>query len=423
MDVKIFPTTFNGTLDMIGSKSLSHRYLIGAALSSEKSTLYNLMESEDIIATKTILKAMGASIYQNSIKGPSNQPPSEVLDARASGSTLRFLIPLTMRFNEPVTFMGKDRLPKRSLAAYLETFKSKNVEFIPQNKNTWLPLKVKGPLSPGDYVIKGDISSQFVSGLCFLLPLLNEDSKIILKGEISSKSYIQMTLDVLNDFDIKTTFKDNIIYISGNQTYQAIKKTIEGDYSHSVFFLSGALLDGAITLNHLPKSSLQGDHKVLSFLKDMGAQLSHEESRVKIQKTKLNPVTLDLDDTPDLAPMLMALSAFTEGKTTFTGLKRLKHKESDRLAVMKEILTKIGIVFEGDEDQISIQGKSTLFEVTDPFDAKDDHRIAMTLAMIAPKAKAPYIVKGFECIQKSYPKFLEDYQKIGGKFEIMEEKR
>ena len=421
MDVKIFPTTFNGHLNMVGSKSLSHRYLIGAALSNEPSTLTNLMDSLDIKATKEILESMGAALSHDHVHGPLKTLPKTVLNAHASGSTLRFTIPLAMTFDEPVIFDGKDRLPKRSLEAFQDVFLSKGLTFNPLKKPNWLPLEVKGPIQPGDYFIKGNISSQFVSGLLWVLPFLEGDSRILLDKNMASISYIQMTLDVLKDFNVQTTFTDDIIWVPGSQKVTPLIKTIEGDYSHSVFFLSGALLGGAITLNHLPEKSLQGDQKVVAFLKSMGAFIQRKNDSITVKNQSLKGSMFDLDDTPDLAPMLIALSAFVDGKSVFKGLSRLKHKESDRLTEMKKILTQLAVSFKGDDQTLEVFGKNTLFEAKSAFDAANDHRIAMTLAMLAPKAKTPFIIQGFECIDKSYPTFLNDYLALGGKYEILEE--
>ena len=416
MTIKVFPRTFHGDLTMIGSKSLSHRYLIGAALANQPSRLNNLMISEDTTATLDSLKAMGAIVKGENIQGPLQVNKALTLHMHASGSSLRFLIPQALRFNQPVTFTGKDRLPERSLAAYAALANSEGWTFDSPAGKKWLPLKVQGPLKAGGFSIDDQISSQFVTGLLMALPLLDGDSKIILTKKAVSKPYIDMTLDVLKDFGIIVHIEDDGFKIPGNQTYHPVNTTIEGDYSHSIFFIAGALLGGNLTLHGLPIKSLQGDIAGLEVIQSMGGDLTHKAGTVTVKQSSLKEASIDLTDTPDLAPMLMALSAFSEGATTFNHVDRLKHKESDRLSVMKHTLNQMGVDSEIDANTLTVHGGHKSFQSHTPFETFNDHRIAMTLAMLAPKAKAPYIIRNVECTLKSYPDFLQDYEAIGGTY-------
>ncbi len=417
MNIRVFPSSFKGSVEVIGSKSLSHRYLIAAALSPHESKLFGLMDSDDIRATKNILKALGATIDLPNVKGPLKVTSETSFDAAASGSTLRFMIPQLLRFNHPFTLTGKDRLPKRSLKAYQDAFSHQPVTFKPLGED-WLPLELQGPLKPGTYKIDGDISSQFISGFCMALPFLEGDSIIHLNTPVGSAPYLTMTLQVLAEFGIQIIQEDTRIMIPGHQTVNALKKTIEGDYSQALFFIAGALLGGELTLLNLPKNSLQGDAFILELLSLMGVAFDHQDHELRIKSQPFKSVDVSLDATPDMAPMLMLLSAFGKGPSTFKDLTRLREKESDRYQVILDTLTNMSVITEGSEQALSVQPIKS-FVAKQPFKTHYDHRIAMACLMLAPKAAEPYIIEGVECIDKSYPGFLEIYQSIGGRYEII----
>ena len=417
MNIRVFPSSFKGSVDVIGSKSLSHRYLIAAALSPYESQLYGLMDSDDIRATKNILSTLGATIDLPSVKGPLKITSNTTLDAAASGSTLRFMIPQLLRFAHSFILSGKDRLPKRSLKAYQDAFSNQPITFKPLGED-WLPLELKGPLKPGTYEIDGDISSQFISGLCMALPFLEGDSIVHLNTPVSSAPYLTMTLWVLAEFGIQITQEERRLIIPGQQSVSALKKTIEGDYSQALFFIAGALLGGELTLLNLPKNSLQGDAFILELLSLMGVTFDHQDHELKIKSQSFKSVDLSLDATPDMAPMLMLLSAFGNGPSTFRDLSRLREKESDRYQVILDTLTNMGVITKGSEQALSVQPIKS-FTAKQPFQTHHDHRIAMACLMLAPKAAQPYIIEGVECIDKSYPDFLEIYQSIGGRYEII----
>lgn len=418
MDIRVFPTTFFGHVDVIGSKSLSHRYVIAACLSEQVSEIHKVMDSEDLKATITILQSLGATINLPFIKGPLNKVPLHSLDASASGSTLRFLIPLAMQLGHPITFIGKERLPFRSLLPYQETFAQLGVHFTPLQEKVWLPLTVKGPLLPGTYALDASVSSQFITGLLWVLPFLKKNSTIIFSSPIASKPYMEMTIGVLKQYGVIIHSQKDRLLIPGNQTVKPIKHTIESDYSHSVFFLAGALLKGSLSLSTFPKVSLQGDQQVLKYLVKMGAVIDHQEDTLHVNAQTLKGCDLDFLDYPDLAPMFLALSGFVQGTTRFFNLHRLADKESSRFIVMKDIFDRLGVFYQGDDQCFTVQGKDD-FTALSPLQTYQDHRIAMTLLMLAGKAKAPYVIQGVECLQKSYPNFLDVYQTIGGRFNII----
>jgi 3-phosphoshikimate 1-carboxyvinyltransferase len=418
MDIRVYPSTFQGTVSLIGSKSLSHRYAILASLSDQPSQLRGLMDADDLDATKQCLVALGAQMDGITIKGPLRPNDFVQLDAHASGSTLRFLLPFSLLFSKSVVWQGRHRLPKRSLHAYQESLVEHGVTMTPLLKDQWLPLRVNGPLQPGHYYIKANLSSQFVSGLLMTLPFLNGDSTLTLTDEVSSLPYIHMTLNVLKDFGIVIESSFPNFFIRGRQKVKPVDVTIEGDYSHSVFFIAGALLGGQLTLHNLPEYSVQGDAEIVNILKRSRVNFDHQDGTIKIKTQRCLPFILSMKNIPDLAPMLMALAGFIEGTSEFSDIQRLNTKESPRLTVITHILSQLNVPYELKEDSLKITG-IPFFSGENVFETHDDHRIAMTLLMLAPKAKQPYIIKGVECIAKSFPNFLKVYQDIGGKFDII----
>ncbi len=417
MDVRVFPTEFKGHVDLIGSKSLSHRMLIAASLSPFQSELNGLMQSVDISATLSILKAFGLQSESPYFKGPlSCEAPLQV-NAKASGSTLRFLIPLALLFEHPITFTGEDRLPERSLDAYARCFKDHHVTFS-RRQAPWLPLTVQGPLKPGTFTLDASLSSQFVSGLLFALPLLPGDSKIILEGKIASEPYIQMTLEVLRKSRIEISYNPPEIIIPGYQTYQSIQEIVEGDYSHSIFFLAGALMNGDLSIHNLNPSSIQGDHQVIKWLQGMQGKLTWNHDHLTVKKSTLQPFNGSMEHHPDLAPMLMALAASIPETSHFYDLERLNHKESRRLDAMVTLLKRMNVDVSGDARHLQIKGQPQ-FHLEGALHTHADHRLAMTFLMMAARATRPYIVRGVECVDKSYPEFLDVYRAIGGRFETI----
>lgn len=421
MDIRVFPSTFHGTVSLIGSKSLSHRYLIGAALGNQESLIHGLMDADDIDATKNILKALGAEIDLPKIKGPLQATGPQTLNAGASGSTLRFLIPIALLMDTPFIFEGTRRLPQRTLQAYEDCFRDHDVVFE-RLSDHYLPLKVQGPLKPGIFHLAADISSQFVSGLLFALPFLNGDSVIQLKTKIASKPYFEMTLNVLKEFGLSFEETETMIKVPGLQTIKPLSKTIEGDYSQALFFGAGAILGGDLKLLGLTPSSMQGDAQVFSNLKTMGIDFHREKDTLQISSQSFHHLDMDLEKTPDAAPMLMLMSAFGQSPSSFQSLHRLKEKESDRYQAICQTFDQMHIPYQGNHDETIVWPKPT-FQSNQPFKTFDDHRMAMALLMCAPKAAAPYLLKGVECIDKSYPNFLEIYKDIGGKFEVLGDQR
>lgn len=419
MSIRIHPSPLRGNVDVIGSKSLSHRYMIAAALAHGKSVLSHRMHSEDLDATCSILTALGAQIEGDDVVGPIHFHAQTRLNAKASGSTLRFLIPLLLLSNQVVVIEGEDRLPFRSLEAYQTVCKTKGLHFKPLASNQWLPLELKGPLQPGVFELDGSVSSQFVSGLMFALPLLDRDSHILMSSPLTSKPYVSMTIHVLKDFGIKIEETDQGYFIPGQQTYLPLQTVIESDYSHSVFFLAAGALSGPIRLGHFQPSSVQGDEVVKTLFENMEAQIEHVGSHIHVRRSTLKPFNADFEDCLDLVPMMALLAATIDGRSTLSGLSRLKYKESDRLSAIKTLLKLLHVTFEVREDVLIIQGQNSL-HAQSPLPTFNDHRFVMALAMLAPFMANDYIIEDIESVRKSYPEFFDVYQQLGGRIEVIE---
>lgn len=414
MKLTINPTFLSGDVNVISSKSYSHRYVIAASLAHGKSVLENILESDDLEATIEGLKNLGAHIEGSTIKGnyPKCMRPS--IFCKESGSTLRFLIPLALLTNKEMTFYGEGRLSKRPLHVYEELFNEKHIFYKKPTKEN-LPFIVKGPLVPGDYLIKGNVSSQFVSGLLFALPLLKDDSNIILIPPIESFDYILMTIDVLQQFGIKITFDHQTIHIFGNQTYKPCEVSVEADYSQAAFWMVAAIIGRKITFSNLNPNSKQGDKKIIDVIKEMGGLIDFDSIQKSYQvfPSQTKGIPVDLSQIPDLGPILMILAGLSEGVTTFSGIERLKIKESNRIEAMIDVLTKFGVKTIEEEDTVKVFGQKQ-FRGNQVFSSYQDHRIAMAIAIGAIRAHGKVIIEDYEVVKKSYPDFFKVYENLGG---------
>lgn len=412
--IKIIPTPLEGSVDIVSSKSLSHRYVLAAALAEGKSKIENILDSDDLVATKNALIGLGAKINDDVIIGSKVKKVADTIDCFESGSTVRFLIPVAMLQEEPVTFIGKNQLPFRTQAMYEEIFKD-NYQFD-HPKDRWLPLTVSGPLKGGTYPLRGDVSSQFITGLLYALPLAPNDSEIVLTSHLESVGYVDLTLDVLKKFGIKIIPTPTGYKIPGNQVYQPGNYKVEGDFSGAAFFVAAGLLSGPITLNNLNHESLQGDKAIIDIAQQMGGKIKKTEDGYKVYPSKLKGVTVDVGQIPDLGPILMVLGALAEGTMIIENAARLRIKESDRLEAMVSNLTKIGAQIKVDGDRVEITGQKTLKGGKEVSSYKD-HRIAMAMAIASIRCEEPIIIDDETVVSKSYPNFFDSFTKLGGKVE------
>ena len=395
MNIRINPSTARGRITAPPSKSMAHRNLICGALTAG-SEITNLAWSEDMKATLRCLTALGAHVEQDGdtvrIGGliPSDAVPTTPLDCNESGSTLRFMIPLCLLSQQPVTLTGAARLMQRPLGVYADLCAEKGLRFE-QSGNT---LTVCGPLGGGRYTVPGDVSSQFISGLLFALPLAQEDSVLTITGKAESLSYIDLTLKALTDFGIRLFRMGDAILIPGRQTYHSDTMAVEGDWSNAAFLDVFNLFGGDVTVEGLDACSPQGDRV-------------YREYFVKLARRESTP--LDLADCPDLAPILFVVAAVAGGGV-FENTARLKIKESDRAAAMQAELNKCGIPVTVEENRVIVHD-APLHAPSEPLNGHNDHRIVMALSVLCSLVGGEII--GAEAVSKSYPNFFDDIAKLG----------
>ena len=422
--LKINPIKLKGSVKIPPSKSMAHRAVICASLSDGVSKISNLELSDDIIATINAMRSLGAVITDKEdclevegIKSKdllSERDYERVIDCNESGSTLRFLIPIALAFEGVTRFVGRGNLGKRPLDTYYEIFDNQGIHY--EYKEGILDLIVSGLLKRDEFRVKGNISSQFITGLMFSLPLLDGDSKIIITTELESKGYIDLTLSALKDFGIEVINNDyKEFIIKGNQKYRSRDYRVEGDYSQGAFFLSADALGSEIAILDLKKESLQGDKEVIDILERMGANIKVNENSLTINECNLKSTIIDASQCPDIIPTLSVVAALSEGRTEIINAERLRIKECDRLTDVKEELSKLGAKIEEKKDGLIIDGIKE-FEGDVEVWSHKDHRIAMSLAIASTRCKSPIILKDFECVSKSYPNFFEDFKMLGGDF-------
>ena len=417
MNVIIKPSNLSGDVIIPPSKSLSHRAIIAACLASGKSKISNVMFSRDILATIAGMEAMGAKIkkYDNylEIEGSNVLRINDTIDAYESGSTIRFLIPIALTNNKPITFMGHNNLVNRPLDAYFEIFKEKNIKYE-RLADAYLPLKCEGTLTPGEYKIRGDISSQFITGLLYALPLLNGESKIIITTPLESKGYIDLTIDILKLFNIEIINNDYKEFIvRGNQEYKPFDYEIEGDFSQAAFFLVADTLGANINLKAMNINSNQGDKKILEDIEALGGKIEFKNDILKAIPAKTTGTIIDFKQSPDLGPALAVLGALSSGNTEFVNAARLRIKECDRISCVKEELEKLGVGVIENPNGMVIEGVDKIDGgVINPH---NDHRLRMAFAILCQVAKSDIKIIGAECVSKSYPHFFKDLEKLGGK--------
>ena len=403
MKAIITPSKARGIVNAPPSKSMAHRMLIGAGMAEGVSKLSNIDLSEDIKATLGVLEAMGAeyTICDHTVTmrgiGGNKVCAKQEMDCKESGSTLRFFIPILLAGGERCKFTGAKRLFERPLDIYENICQKQGILF----EKDECGVTLEGSLQATHYQVVGNISSQFITGLLFALPLLEQDSTLEILPPVESKAYIDMTLETLAMCGVEVKQEENVFYIKGNQTYKPIQGAVEGDYSNAAFLEAFNLIGGSVQVEGLKKDSLQGDQVYRTYFET----LQKASSRV------------DISECPDLGPILMGMAATGHG-ATFIGTRRLKIKESDRGTVMAQELQKFGIACEVMENEIKVlDGKLQTPQET--LDGHNDHRIVMTLAVLASITGGT--IEGCEAVKKSFPNFFEVIKKMGIQVSIEDE--
>lgn len=415
MRATVYPSFCEGVVTVPPSKSMAHRTIICACLAHGVSTIHHISESDDMKATIGAMKALGATIEQTGdallIRGTGGVPrlSSCDVDCMESGSTLRFLIPLFSLTGGIVTYRGRGRLMERPQNVYAALFKEQGAYFSQEEGL----LRQQGALEGGKLTIRGDVSSQFITGLLLTLPLLDENSIIEILPPFESRSYVLLTLQVLRDFGVTARFAaPYTLVVPGNQRYHAGVHMVEGDYSQLAFFAVRGAIGAKTVCKGVRLDSVQGDEVICKLVKKAGAGVRTEEDAVVFSPGSLQGGEIDLADCPDLGPVLMVLAAFCEGETRIMNAGRLRMKESDRIAAMEEELQKLGVEIASTANTVTISGRKPMGKPVTVY-AHNDHRIAMSLAVFASAAEQPVCIEGAECVKKSYPDFFEALARAG----------
>ena len=416
MKQTLFSGSRTGVVTAPASKSMAHRLFIAAALGCAPVRIRCSGLSADVSATLACLRALGADIRRTEpdvyIVTPLSAPTEGlcVLPCGESGATLRFLLPVAGALGVRAVFKRQGRLPQRPIAPLSEELCRRGMTIWAQGDD----LYCQGRLSAGDFSLAGDVSSQFVSGLLLALPRLAGRSTLTLTSPPESAPYIAMTEGVLSAAGVKFDIHENRYEIFGEQTYALpARLTVEGDWSAAAVFLcAGALSQTGATVEGLPFPTNQGDSAVLSLLRSMGAQVSVSSGGVTVRAGALRGITVDARPIPDLIPPLCVLAAVAEGHTYIQNARRLRLKESDRLAGITSLLTALGGRVQEEQDGLVICGVPRLRGGT--VDPLGDHRLAMAAALASVAADAPVTVLGSQCVQKSYPAFWDDFNSLKG---------
>lgn len=423
----VSPSPLAGRLHVMPSKSASHRALMMAALAKGETTLAPLQLSRDIVATISCAKALG---LVGDVSTAQHEQPGFVrvslfggqtyaggamrtLDCGESGSTLRFFIPLALDGCGPVRFIGHGRLMQRPLDIYEDLFRPLGIRWTQTDSD----LIVEGKLLPGEYALRGDVSSQFITGLLLALPQLSGDSVIRITTPLESRAYVELTRRAQADFGVVSHWQDEqTLLIPGNQTPVSPGKAhVESDWSHAAFYLTAGCLSsfGPLTLTGLNMNSTQGDRAIMDVLRDMGAIINLKRDFISVCPSRLHAITVDASQIPDLVPILAVAMAAAEGESRITGAARLRIKESDRLAAMCAALSACGADVQELPDGLIIRGGSKLHGAA--IDGCNDHRIVMAMAIASAIADGDLTITDAQAVSKSAPAFWEEFTSLGGK--------
>ena len=411
MDIKIIPSSLGGCVTIPPSKSAAHRALICAALSEGISRVTPYCTSKDIRATVSCLKALGMKIEEDengyTLQGGEAQKGG-MLGFGESGSTARFLLPIAAALGADVTATGEGRLPERPMDTLTKLFREHGTEASSDS----LPIALTGKMTGGEFLLPGNISSQYISGLLLAAPLINEEVNVIPTTALESVGYIDMTISAMKKYGVDVEETEKGWRVSKEQRYKSTNTVIEGDWSQAAFFMSAAAIGADIKIKGLDFASLQGDMAALDAFAAFGANISIENDVLHIKRGERRGIEVNAADIPDMVPAIAVTAAFAEGKTVIHSAERLRIKESDRIKTTLALLGAMGIKTEEKPDGMIIYGGSPKGAL---IDGSNDHRIVMAAAIAAAFAEGESTITGAEAVNKSYPEFFDDFKRIGGK--------
>lgn len=417
MNITVSSSAIHGTAAPPPSKSAAHRALICAALAGEGS-VRGVSDSEDMRATLGAVRAMELDIRRQddtvTVTGEKHneQGVPVAVDCLESGSTLRFFIPIFAAKGVRCIFKGQGRLPERPLGVYEHCLPMHGIT-LKKPADFSLPLEMAGKLQAGFYELPGNISSQFISGLLFALPLCGGNSEIRLTTPLESAAYIEMTADAMSEAGVKFERTADGWRVPGNQRYRPHAYSVESDWSQAAFLFAMGALGGGMTVTGLNLNSRQGDREIVSLLRRFGADITSAEDQIICRQSDLHGITVDASQIPDLVPILAVLGSFAHGTTNIKGAARLRLKESNRLAAMARCLNLAGGKVIETADGLRIEGARRLRGgVTVP--GFHDHRIVMSMAVAALGCEQPLTIENAESVSKSWPEFFTVFNRCGG---------
>ena len=413
MVMEILPCCLKGRVRIPPSKSAAHRALICAALADGESIIRPAVLGADVEATLSAARALGAEIEVSGgaihVRGVKAPPKSAAIDCGESGSTLRFFVPIAAALGVETVFSGRGKLAQRPMAPLLDALCAHGARV--KSAQGEIPA-VSGALQSGVYQISGSVSSQYITGLLFALPLLQGDSELRLTSPLESRGYVDMTVQMMEHFGVKVNALPDSYRIPGGQRYRPAGCAVEGDYSSGAFWLCAGALNSDVYVEGLEHSSLQGDKQIIPILQRFGAQITTGQNSVGARHGRLVSTDIDVRDIPDLVPVLAALACYANGTTIIYNAGRLRLKESDRLMAVTQGLKNLGAGIVEYSDKLVIIGQASLRGGA--ADAFGDHRIAMAMSIAALGCDNPVRITGAECVAKSYPDFYDHFVRLGG---------
>ena len=429
MEALINPRPLAGRVRAVASKSMAHRLLVCAALADHTTDVDCDTTSADIDATARCLDALGAHVTRTRlgfrVRPRREAPPvaagrRATLDCGESGSTLRFLLPVACALGAECDLTGAGRLAQRPLSPLYEELVAAGADLSEQGS---FPLRVSGRIRAGRFLLPGDVSSQYLSGLLLAAPLLDGRTEVVVGEPIESRPYVTLTANALAAFGVEVRtrreagadgFAATVFEVAEGARYASPGRvSVEGDWSNAAFWLAaGACAGPGVTVEGLDLASAQGDRTILAALALFGARLSRRGGEATCAPDALSGCTIDVSDCPDLVPPIAAVASVSAGTTRITGAGRLRLKESDRLETVTAALSALGARIRVEGDGLVVEGKDALDGGC--VDAANDHRIAMMTAVAATRATGPVRILDAGCVAKSYPRFFDDYAALGG---------
>jgi 3-phosphoshikimate 1-carboxyvinyltransferase len=408
----VFPSNYKGCIQIPSSKSDGQRALLAAALVNGTSYIHNLGKSKDELAMLRCIVQLGAQVTWKGevleVEGIKTFPASLLLDCGESGLSSRLLIAICAMHSGNYTIMGEGSLLSRSMDFYTILFSNQNLSYH-FAANHSLPVQFQGGIQAGEIYVDGSQSSQYISGLLMGLPLLKEDSILIVENSVSLP-YIQMTINTLDLFGVSIEQEGNRYLIKGNQVYKATNYHVVGDWSSASYWLVASALGQEITVKGLSTKSLQADVAILDAFEKANCLIINDANGIQIVGTNRQAFEFDATNCPDLFPALATFAACTPGVTVLKGVNRLQNKESDRGKVLQSEFKKLGVRIDLEEDEMRIFGQSLI--KGGKIHSNNDHRIAMCFGILGMFSETPIEIEGAEVVAKSYPDFWEDFTSI-----------